>query len=143
MIPRNTAWLGVLFVLFAAVASGKEPKEATGKGGPEKNVGLHARTLGLTPLRGEIPSIERSSLRMRLITVEPGGHTALHVHKDRPGIVYVVSGAVYNHPKGEKPKKVRAGEVFSETQGYTHYIENRGEVSATLISADIVAGTKD
>jgi len=138
MTRKNTAWLGVLFLLLAALASGKEPEK-----GPQKNLGLHIRTLGLTALKGEIPDVAGSSLRMRLITVEPGGHTALHVHKDRPGIVYVVSGAVYNHPKGKKVTKVRAGEVFCETQGYTHYIENRGEVSATLISADIVTASDE
>jgi len=134
MIQKSVAWLAVLLMLLAGFVFGK----ATGKAGPEKNAGLCFKTLGLTPLKGEIPDVEGSSLRMRLITVEPGGHTALHVHQDRPGIVYVVSGAVYNHPKGKKVTQVRAGEVFCETQGYTHYIENRGEVSATLISADIV-----
>jgi len=135
---KKTLILSALFLLLSVVAEGKEAKKA-----PRKNAGFCSKTLHLTPLKGEIPDIEHSKLRMRLITVEPGGHTALHVHKNRPGIVYVVSGEIYNHPEGKKVTKVRAGEVFHETQGYTHYIENRGEVSATLISADIITGEKD
>jgi len=135
---KKTCILSALFLLLALAVHGKEPKKA-----PTKNSGFHSKTLHLTALKGEIPDIEFSKLRMRLITVEPGGHTALHVHKNRPGIVYVVSGEIYNHPEGKRVKKVRAGEVFHETQGYTHYIENRGEVSATLISADIITGEKD
>jgi len=143
MDRKSITLLIVLLVLVAASGFGKEPKKEAVTGRPDKNVGFHSRTLRLTPLKGEIASLEHTSLRMRLITVEPEGHTALHVHKDRPGIVYVVSGAIYNHPKDKKPKKVRAGEVFYETQGYTHYIENRGEVSATLISADIVTRAEE
>lgn len=141
MARKEIVLLSAVVLLFAVAGYGKEPKPAKEKKAPAAAAGFHAQTLHLTPLEGEIPDVGHSSLRMRLITVEPGGHTALHVHENRPGIVYVVSGAIYNHPKGQEANKVQAGEVFCETQGYTHYIENRGKVSATLLSADIV--TKD
>ena len=92
----------------------------------------------MTSLKGEIPNVKDFSLRMRLITIEPGGHTSFHVHKNRPGIVYIVSGSIINHEEGKAPKQIAAGEIFYETQGYAHYIENNGNVSVTLISADIV-----
>ena len=92
----------------------------------------------MTPLKGEIPNVKDFSLRMRLITIEPGGHTPFHVHKNRPGIVYIVSGSIINHEEGKPPKRISAGEIFYETQGYAHYIENKGNISTTLISADIV-----
>jgi len=106
---------------------------------PDKAENFHADILRMTPLKGEIPNVKDFSLRMRLITIEPGGHTSFHVHKNRPGIVYIVSGSIINHEEGKPPKRISAGEIFYETQEYAHYIENKGTVSATLISADIVA----
>ena len=128
-----------------SVPAGSEEPEKTEEAGPPpaKSAGLHSETLRLTPLEGEIESIDEAELRMRLITLEPGGHTALHVHENRPGIVYIVSGEIYNHPKGKPAERVPAGSIFYETQGYTHYIENRGAVAATLVSADIVTGEED
>ena len=105
---------------------------------PEKAVKFHADVLRMTPLKGEIPNVKDFSLRMRLISIEPGGHTSFHVHKNRPGIVYIVSGSIINHEEGKAPKQIAAGEIFYETQGYAHYIENNGNLSVTLISADIV-----
>ena len=109
---------------------------------PDKPEGFNVRTLHVTNLKGEIPHGEGISLRMRLISIEPGGHTSFHVHKNRPGIVYVVSGSIINHPEGEPPVKVASGEIFVETQGYTHYIENKGETAAILVASDIVTDTE-
>jgi len=64
---------------------------------PDKPEGFNVRTLHVTNLKDEIPHGEGISLRMRLISIEPGGHTSFHVHKNRPGIVYVVSGSIINH----------------------------------------------
>jgi len=105
---------------------------------PETPSGFHYNILHLSDLQGQVPHGDGLSLRMRLITIEPGGHTSFHVHRNRPGIVYVVSGSIINHPEGKDPVRVSAGEIFYETQGYAHFIENTGTVAATLISADIV-----
>ena len=121
--------LAVFFSLYAPTAETIKP---------DKEVGFHSDVLRVTPLKGEIPNVKDFSLRMRLITIEPGGHTSFHVHKNRPGIVYIVSGSIINHEEGKPPKEISAGEIFYETQGYAHYIENKGNISATLISADIV-----
>lgn len=121
--------LAISFSLYAPTAETVKP---------DKAVGFNSDVLRMTPLKGEIPNVKDFSLRMRLITIEPGGHTSFHVHKNRPGIVYVVSGSIINHEEGKPPKKISAGEIFYEIQEYAHYIENKGTVSTTLISADII-----
>ncbi|MBN2494216.1 MAG: cupin domain-containing protein [Deltaproteobacteria bacterium] len=132
----------VLIALFGSSASTGESGKPHRSERPERAVKFHADVLRMTPLEGEIPRVEGASLRMRLITLEPGGHTPFHVHRDRPGIVYVIAGSIVNHEQGKPPKRVAAGEIFYETQGYAHFIENTGAVSATLVSADIVTGAQ-
>jgi hypothetical protein len=46
-------------------------------------------------LTGEIEGLAARELRMRMVTIEPGGvFGPLHDHIDRPGTVYVLQGTI-------------------------------------------------
>ena len=50
---------------------------------------------------GEIEGLERRQLRMRMVTIEPGGvFGPIHDHIGRPGTVYVLQGTITDHRNG-------------------------------------------
>ena len=91
-------------------------------------------TLDLTE---EIDSVRGRPLRMRKITLAPGGVIGLHSHKDRPAVSYFLQGEVTYHQEGRPDVVVRTGEGFAEGKATTHWAENRGSVPAVWIAVDI------
>lgn len=104
---------------------------------PAENKGIsvdHLRSLDLTD---EIDSVKGRPLRMRRITLLPGGVIGLHSHKDRPTVSYVLQGEVTYHEEGAPPRVVKVGEGLAEGRSTTHWAENRAGVAAILIAVDI------
>jgi quercetin dioxygenase-like cupin family protein len=93
---------------------------------------LHSITLG-----PEIKEMAGWQLRMRLITVAPGGVLGVHDHKDRPAIDYVTQGALTDH-RGANAKDYGPGTTIFETTDTVHWVENRGTTPAIAVSADIL-----
>ncbi|HMK11196.1 MAG TPA: hypothetical protein VK461_06425, partial [Acidimicrobiales bacterium] len=57
--------------------------------------GVTVELLAALDLGAEIEGMDGRQLRMRLVTIEPGGvFGPLHDHKDRPGMVYVLQGTI-------------------------------------------------
>ena len=56
--------------------------------------GVTVEFLTAVDLGPELEGMAGRQLRMRKITVEPGGFFTLHSHKDRPGTVYVLEGKI-------------------------------------------------
>ena len=53
--------------------------------------GVTAELLAAVDLGPEIEGMAGRQLRMRMVTIEPGGvFGPIHDHKDRPGIVYIL-----------------------------------------------------
>ena len=78
-------------------------------------------------------------LRMRAVTVEPGGHILEHSHATRPGLVKMVSGTwVEGHPDGREIT-YRADEdvALPENKDTVHWIYNRSNEPATGIVCGI------
>jgi quercetin dioxygenase-like cupin family protein len=50
-------------------------------------------------------------LRARLITIEPGGNDAVHSHKDRPAIPYVLKGTLTQCSPDGQCRDLREGHV--------------------------------
>ena len=62
------------------------------QGAPETK-GVTVKYLATVDLGPEIEGMAGRQLRMRMVTIEPGGvFGPIHDHKDRPGIVYLLSG---------------------------------------------------
>jgi len=100
---------------------------------PTENKGVTFNQLTSVDLGPEIPGMH---LRLRTVTIEPGGFVAVHSHKDRPGSAYVLKGTVINH-SGEVAKEYGAGGYWAEGRDYTHWVENKGTSPAVIILVDV------
>lgn len=100
--------------------------------------GVTTELIGTVDLGREIKGMEGRQLRMRLVTIEPGGvFGPLHNHIARPGIVYILAGTITDHRNGVATE-YGPGLGWPEDKDTLHWLENRGEVSAVEISVDIV-----
>jgi quercetin dioxygenase-like cupin family protein len=104
---------------------------------PTQNRGVGAVLLQQLDLTDEIDSVMGRPLRMRKITLPPGGVIGLHSHKDRPTVSYFLEGEVTYFQEGKPPSVVGVGQGFAEGKATTHWAENRGRVPAVWIAVDI------
>jgi quercetin dioxygenase-like cupin family protein len=100
--------------------------------------GVTVELLATVDLGPEIEGMEGRQLRMRMVTIEPGGvFGPLHDHKGRPGIVYVLQGTITDHRDGVATEH-GPGVGWPEDRTTLHWLENRGDVPAVEVSVDIV-----
>ena len=100
--------------------------------------GVAVKLLATLDLGPEIEGMAGRQLRMRMVTIEPGGvFGPVHDHKDRPGMVYILQGTIIDHRSGVA-KDYGPGVGWPEDKGTTHWLENRGTTPAVEISVDIV-----
>ena len=104
---------------------------------PPQTVGQAEELLRSLDLTGEVAATKGRPLRMRKITVQPGGALALHNHVDRPAVTYMLQGEMTYYAEGRPPVVVRAGEGMAEGRATTHWAENTGKVPAVWIGVDI------
>ena len=104
---------------------------------PSQNRGLSAIPLKSLDLSKEIDSVRGRPLRMRKITLQPGGIIGLHTHKDRPTVSYMLEGEVTYHQEGKPETTLRAGDGIAEGRDTIHWAENRAPVPAVWIAVDI------
>lgn len=107
------------------------------EGAPETK-GVTVRSLATVDLGPEIEGMAGRLLRMRMVTIEPGGvFGPIHNHKDRPGTVYVLQGNITDHRDGVATE-YGPGLGWPEDRNTTHWLENKGTIPAVEISVDIV-----
>lgn len=101
--------------------------------------GVAIELLGTVDLDGEIEGLEGLELRMRKVTIEPGGVLGpVHDHKGRPGLVWILQGTITDHRDGVVTE-YGPGFGWPEDHETLHWLENRGSLSAVEISIDIVS----
>src|ERR1041384_1244509 len=84
-------------------------------------------TVGLGP---EIEGMVGRQLRMRMVTIEPGGVLGpIHDHKDRPGIVYILQGTITDHRNGVA-KEYGPGVGWPEDKSTMHWLGKTGILPA-------------
>ena len=109
--------------------------------GPTEHKGISVTDLGTIneeSLKAQI-GIEGFVLRMRSVTVEPGGQIKEHSHATRPGLVKMVSGTwIEGHPDGREIE-YQAGEdvALLEDKDTVHWVYNRSSEPATAIVCGI------
>ena len=107
------------------------------KAAPETK-GVTVQPLSVVDLGPEIEGMEGRQLRMRMVTIEPGGvFGPVHNHVDRPGTVYILQGTITDHRNGVATD-YGPGVGWPEDRNTTHWLENRGATTAVEISVDIV-----
>jgi hypothetical protein len=66
-----------------------------------ETTGVTVNQLATIDLGPEIAGMEGRQLRMRIVTIEPGGVIGpIHNHIDRPGVVYILQGTITDHRNG-------------------------------------------
>jgi quercetin dioxygenase-like cupin family protein len=78
-------------------------------------------------------------MRARIITLQPGAVVAVHEHRQRPGIAYILEGEVVEHRSDhDEPQIRRPGAVAVEYSGVAHWWRNDGEASVRALVVDII-----
>lgn len=121
--------MGLAFIAGSGNAGGQQPAAPATKG-------VNAQQLAAVDLGPEIEGMAGRQLRMRKITLEPGGFFALHSHKDRPGTVYILEGRI-TETRNDVVKEYGPGDSWFENKETNHRVENKGTTPATFIAVDI------
>jgi len=104
---------------------------------PTQTVGQSEELLRSLDLSAELQSTQGRPLRMRKITLQPGGVLGLHDHVDRPAITYMLQGQMTYHQEGKPDQVANPGGGFAEGRATTHWAESTGSVPAVWIAVDI------
>ncbi|MBC7938558.1 MAG: cupin domain-containing protein [Chitinophagaceae bacterium] len=113
------------------------------QGAPTAPIGVTETELASIELGKENVKLDQRRLRMRQMTILPGGVVPLHSHEDRPALIMVVSGEIYEYSsKCTVPILHKAGEVAREFMGTRHYWKNTGSQPVNLTIGDIVNDKK-
>ena len=144
MATRKSLSIRVGFCTFIIVALFLGLGLATGVGtaiaeqtaAPTETKGITITPLSAVDLGPEIPGMQGRQLRLRMLTIEPGGVLAVHSHRNRPGAAYVLRGTVIEH-RGDVAKEYGAGQTWAEDGNVIHWLENNGTSPAVLIVTDI------
>ena len=125
-----------LLLAFAVVPAVSSPVHA--QGAPAENRGMKADALSALALGKQgLDDYAQRQFRMRQLTIEPGGATAFHSHKDRPALTLVLTGTLTEHRKDEPERTYRAGEVITEGTDVDHWLENKASDPPTAISVHL------
>jgi len=103
------------------------------------DIGIKRPILAAVSLKGW-RELGDMSLRMRKLTILPGGVVPTHSHKDRPTIIYIVSGEIWeNNTYCAVPILREAGDWLPEFgDHYESWWENRTDQPVEIISTDVV-----
>ena len=104
---------------------------------PTENKGISISPATVLDLTSELDSLEGRQLRLRTITIEPGGVVGVHSHAGRPAVAYVLQGTIIEHREGEGARHRRQGDTLAEGKATTHWTENKGTQPAILVAVDV------
>ncbi len=136
-------------VAFAAPALAGECPTGQMKNDATTNPGHAAKAvtdqvLAEIDLGGEKVALNGHNMRVRKLVIQPGGIVPWHSHGDRPALIYVVSGQVFEYASNcAVPILHKAGEVARETHTTSHWWKNTGKVPVVLLSFDIMHDPND
>ena len=113
------------------------------KGAATAPMGVADVELASIDLAKENVKLDQRRLRLRQMTIMPGGVVPLHSHEDRPALIMVNSGEIYEYSsKCAVPILHKAGETAREFMGTKHWWKNTGSVPVSLTIGDIVNDKK-
>ena len=134
------AYLHRLFmvgILVAVLAFGLPASlVVAGETSPKEKVGISAAKLQSIALESQLEGVQSRHLRMRKVTLEPGGHNIPHSHADRPAVIYVLEGTVTEHRNGTVVEHPEGDSWFAD-KDVNHWIENKGTANAVQVTVDI------
>jgi quercetin dioxygenase-like cupin family protein len=104
---------------------------------PKENKGVNVGQTALLDLGAEIDQVQGRQLRLRVITIEPGGVVGIHTHNGRPAVAYIIKGSLTEYREGGYAKEWHAGDAWSEGKDVTHWAENKGPEPLVIVAADV------
>ena len=149
MRAAQSALLASLVSLFA-VSSAYAGECPAGKAGANPLSGAATAPVGVTEselsfidLGKEAVNLPQRRLRFRHMEIAPGGMVPLHSHADRPALIMVNAGQIYEYSSQcTVPILHKAGEIGRESNGLKHWWKNEGNATVVLTIADIVNDKK-
>jgi len=148
-LSTQSALALALVALFSTlpVLAGECPSDKIGAnpldGAATAPVGVEEMELSSIDLGKENVKLPQRRLRYRHMEIAPGGIVPLHSHEDRPALIMVNQGQIYeNSSKCMVPILHKAGEISREFLGVKHWWKNDGSVKVVLTIADIVNDKK-
>jgi quercetin dioxygenase-like cupin family protein len=106
--------------------------------------GVTDKVLSMIDLADEKVALKSHMMRVRKLEIQPGGIVPWHSHGDRPALIYVVSGEIYeNSSNCAVPILHKAGDVARETHATSHWWNNAGKTPVVLLSFDILHDPND
>lgn len=108
--------------------------------GPKATQGvMEMKRLGGQPLGADFPSLQGRELRVRELTIAPGGAIVIHRHEQRPGAAYILEGQMTERRGPDfTPRVIGPGEAVFEGSGIIHWWRNEGTTPARALVVDIV-----
>jgi quercetin dioxygenase-like cupin family protein len=104
---------------------------------PTENKGVSVAPIsGFDLSKQGLKDYEQRQMRIRQITLEPGGVVAMHSHAQRPALTYVLKGTLLEHRDGGE-RQYKPGEVITEPTDVNHWAENKGSEPVVLVSVDL------
>ncbi|MFO0989585.1 MAG: cupin domain-containing protein [Alphaproteobacteria bacterium] len=149
-IEIGRAWRGFVavtalagsFALAGNALAGECPAGQT-KADVTKDAGHAAKAvtdtvLAQIDLGAEKVALKGHNMRVRKLVIQPGGIVPWHSHAERPALIYIVSGQVFEYASNcAVPILHKAGEVARETHATAHWWKNTGKTPVVLLSFDI------
>jgi len=139
--------LVLAFTTAGLAQAGQCPADKVGAndlpGAATAPVGVVDTELASIDLSKENVKLSERRLRLRHMTIAPGGIVPLHSHEDRPALIMVNAGEIYEYnSKCTVPILHKAGEVAREFQGTKHWWKNTSGQAVDLTIGDIVNDKK-
>lgn len=110
---------------------------AVGQNAPTENKGVSVSGPTFVELSSEVDGVAGRQLRMRTVTIEPGGVVAMHSHKGRPAVAIAQGGALTEHLENGDVHEHPQGEAWTESNGISHWAENKGSDAIKVVACDI------
>jgi quercetin dioxygenase-like cupin family protein len=140
-MKRREIVLAVLLVFGLVLSYGQQVANSQ-QSAPKDNKGFKAAVKQVVDLGPEIEGMQGRQLRMRLLTIEPGGYIGIHSHKDRPAVVYFLQGTDTVTLEDGTVKVFRPGDTSSADKDTTHWHRNDGKEPVVLIAVDVFHNAK-
>jgi quercetin dioxygenase-like cupin family protein len=134
MDARRLTTLSALLLGFAV--AGALGYAAGQQSAPTETRGVTVMKTGTLDLSQELDKVQGRVLRLRVLSLEPGGVVSLHSHDGRPGVAYVLSGTLTEY-RGDQAIERKAGDVWPEGKDVTHWAENKGSEPVVIVATDV------
>lgn len=141
---RSALFAAAALIAAAPAYAGQCPAGKTAEnalsGAPTAPVKVTDTVLEMIDLGPEI-SVSNRQLRTRRLVIQPGGIVPLHSHKDRPALIYTLSGTIQEYRSTcSAPITHKTGDLVREAEGISHWWKNNGKTQVVLLSSDVHNG---